>query len=158
MAREYIRPEVDKAMLKEIHGRRVVLVDPSLDDVLAALEKVQKRSSKNLVPPDEARRLWQAVIEQGEAGAWAGQWSCPAAFQYGQDGTVVQLVRLGREHVGCVIERQKLAPGAKSAPPIDYNDKDSRRRNSERWHEQAMAVFWTHLADAEIEAIRRAVV
>jgi hypothetical protein len=158
MASEYVRPDIDRDMLKELEAGRTVVLDPTWEDVLAALAQVQRRAKKNLLTVADARALWEQVVTSGQPGAWAGQWSCPRAFHYGIEGTVLQLVRLGAEHTGLVAERQKIAPGGQSSPAIQYNDLKARLANPDRWAEQALAVFWMRLTDQQVEQIRRRVV
>jgi len=62
MAREYIRPEIDQWTLKEFLGGRHVMINPTLEDVVKTVKDCEKRCRKNLLGPEDARRVKGEVI------------------------------------------------------------------------------------------------
>ena len=93
MARQWLRPGVGKAELGELLGKRRVFIEPTLEELKAALPEVQHRCRKNLVRPSQVDAAWKLVVEAGRPIAVVGIWSCPASFDFGIEGTVVEIAR-----------------------------------------------------------------
>ncbi len=157
MARRFTRPEFSATDLSEFQAARCVMINPTKKDVALALKKTEKRCRKNKLPTQEAERAWETVMEDGELSAGAGQWSCPARFTYGIQGTVLQVIRISDELTGLICDRQDVAAGQSSQYPISSFTKASRRKKPKKWLNGVLQSFWTHLTDEEIEGLEQEV-
>ena len=158
MAREYIRPEIDQWTLKEFLGGRHVMINPTWEDVVKTVKDTEKRCRKNLLEIEEARRVWQCVMEDGADEAWAGKWSCPPRFPYGIQGTVLEIIRISDDLVGLVCERQAVESEQESRP-VTFGalsgKMQDRNASPLEWLEAILLVFWMFLSEEEIEQLDR---
>ena len=158
MAREYIRPEINQWTLKEFLGGRSVVINPTWEDVLKTVKDTEKRCRKNLLEIEEARRVWQCVMEDGADEAWAGKWSCPPRFPYGIQGTVLEIIRISDDLVGLVCERQAVESEQESRP-VTFGalsgKMQDRNASPLEWLEAILLVFWMFLSEEEIEQLDR---
>ncbi len=155
MARNYTRPEINASDLELLQAGKCVMINPSQSDVALALKKAEKGCRKNKLPLQDAQNAWKTVNDQLALSAGAGQWSCPARFQYGLQGTVFQVVRLSDNLVGLYCDRQDVRPGQSSSYPVPISDEQAKQDNPARWLNSVLLLFWMHLSDDEIDQIEQ---
>ena len=149
MSRTYLRPGIRASELKELQQGRIVLIDPTTEDVIDALKTVQKRCRKNLLPPENVRDFAAAALAADPPEGWLGDWVCPRKFDYGVDGTCLQIVRLVGGPTACYVERMHLEAGEATKPRVPAIGR--RVRSPSEWLTAVTTVFWTHLSDEELQ-------
>ena len=142
---------LDAATQKMLTEGRTILMNPSMDQLAAALTKVQGRSRKNVVSVDEANAVYYEVVQGGQNSACAGPEKCPRSFQFGVTSTVFLVARLHESLIACAIGRQQVLPGQAANPPITSDPYGNPRQ----WFKEVLATFWTHLDDDQIKEIQR---
>ena len=130
MARDYIRPGLLPSFVKELLGRRIVLVNPTAEDAVRAVRDIQRGCRKNLLKERDIRDALEQLNAPERCASWDGQWTCPAPFTYGIDGTVVQAVRLESlpestvdgATIAFYAERQSVPPNPPFPPSPKISD------------------------------------
>ncbi len=152
MSSMYTRPELTKADLKAFQVAKYVVLNPEREDVLKALKAAEKSSTKNRLSPQDALTAFDQFTDQNLATVFAGNFYCESHWRYPEQGTVLQLVRLTDSLTGLICDRQQLAPGQKSTPPLPMRAEGllsgkSPLKNLNR----ALTYFWPYLSDAALD-------
>ena len=155
MARDYKREELTAEDIKLFQEGKSIMLNPELSDIAKALKKTEKGCRKNKLPLDEAKTAWSAVVEDQAEIANAGYWPCPSNFQYGVEGTVIQILRLSNNLTGLYCDRLKSLPGKSSEHPIPAIDDDAVDKRPAHWIESVLKIFWTQLSDQDIDDIEQ---
>ena len=158
MARSYTRPELSAEDLKLLQAGKCVMINPSQADIALALKRTEKGCRKNKLQLQVAQAALQTVNNREVLSSGAGQWSCPGHFQYGFQGTVLQVVRLSENLIGLYCDRQDVVPGQSSSYPVPFFSIQDKREEPTIWMNRVLTVFWMYLSDEEIAQIERDVV
>lgn len=100
MARDYIRPNISADDLVLLQGGRRVVINPTHDDALNILNKVQTRCRKNVLSSEEVISAWEEFEIGQNLSVLAGKWTCPHSFHFGLQGTVFQIVKFRKVLLG----------------------------------------------------------
>jgi hypothetical protein len=149
MSRTYLRPGLRASELKELQEGRIVLIDPTVEDVVDALKTVQNRCRKNIIRPEVVRDFATRTLAADSPDGWLGDWICPPRSRYGEEGTCLQIVHLVGGPTACYVERMPLHAGEATAPRVRAIG--HRVRSPSEWLAQVTTVFWTHLSDEELQ-------
>ena len=153
MARDYIRPDIGKALLKElVPANRRGLINPNWLELEEALSALQKRCRKHIIPPTTLRRMYDASQEDSFfSQSLQVVENCPWFFKYDLTSTRVAAMRLGEELTAFVLERTKTDPGDTVNPLIDGLTPADDDFSSSDWLEATLVLAWPFLTDADIE-------
>lgn len=136
--------------LAEFRDGWTLLFNPSREALAAALEKVQRRATRNLERAVEVHALTNLVV--AGLGGWTmgGFRACPRHYKYGIPGTGLVAVRLLDDLVGVAIKRYTAQPGEPVLKPMTADIED----DAARWLNEVMAIFWTGLTPDQAAGIR----
>lgn len=146
MKREFTRPEISSSFLKELLGKREILINPDWEEIESALKRVQRACRKNLLKADDAKGIWKKSRRVGGKSPSIGVIECPKSYGYEMETTLFQVVEIALDLTGVIIGRESTYPGTRTAIPIT-----SGSGYPAKWLQQVVTAFWTHLTDQEIE-------
>ncbi len=150
MARNFVRPEISRPFLKELLGKRQILINPDWADIRQALALVQKGCRTNKLAEPVVRQAWSEFQGSRQESARAGGFRCPLNYGYEMEGTLFQAVHITPTLTGVLVGRERAYPGDTCAFPVTASSE-----TPVAWRNQLITAFWTHLTDAEIEALYR---
>jgi len=148
MTRNFTRPGISDFELKELQGKRQILINPDWDDIEKSLNLVQKRTRKSQIEISDAKEAWNLFHDEGIEPTPLGIAHCPSSYGYDKEGTLLQIVDIAPELVGVVIGHEKTPPGMNTIIPVN-----AQRNNPRQWANEVITTFWTHLTDEEIQSI-----
>lgn len=154
MSTVYTRPELTKADLKAFQVAKYVTLNPKREDVLKALTVAEKSSTKNRLSEQDALAAFDNFTNQNVATTFAGDYYCEPHWRYPVQGTVMQLVRLTDSMTGLICDRQQVAPGQKSNPPLSIEPDGLLSGKSPLSNlNRALTFFWPYLPDAALDEL-----
>lgn len=154
MKREFTRPDISPSVLKELLGKREILINPDWEEIESSLKRVQRACRKNRLTADVAKNIWTISRQVGGKSPSIGAVECPYAYGYEMETTLFQVVAIAPELTGVIIGREPTQPGTRTAIPVTAGSP-----SPSKWAEQVLTAFWTHLSDQEIEEVnQRAIV
>ena len=150
MARDFVRPEISNLFLKELLGKRQILINPDWPEIKHALVLAQKACRRNTLTESEVRQAWTEFQDDNLELGQAGGFKCPVNYGYDMEGTIFQAVKITPQLTGVLIGRERASPGESGAFPVSTD-----RESPVAWRNQVITAFWTHLTDEDIESIYR---
>lgn len=150
----YTRPELTKADLKAFQAAKCVILNPERKDILKALKIAEKSTRKHQLSPEEALAAFDNFTNESKVTVFTGSYHCGRRSRHPLQGTVLQLVRLTDSLTGLICDRQQVAPGKSSTPPLQIPaDGLLSGRNPVKNLNSALTFFWPYLSDSVLDEL-----
>lgn len=128
-----------------------IRLNPDVDWLRQALDRVQARARTNRLSREQAAEALHRVTIGGETSACAGLKDCPSSFRFPITTTQVVVARLTNDLIACSVGRRAVMPGRICLPPVCADPIDE----PQRWLREVVTAFWTRLDGSQIERLRR---
>jgi len=157
MARDFIRSDMGERLLAELVPANVrVIINPTWDELKAALAKIQSRTRKNGLSVEKLRQIFDISQQTGFfSAADSSAQVAPSWYGYDYPCTQVAACHLGNGLTGFLLKRTHTPPGDLIPLPLYAAQPTDAFFDPQEWLNSIAMAFWTRLTDEEINHIER---
>ena len=148
MARDYIRTDA----IPDPEGVRI-FINPTWRELCVALHRIQRGCKSNRIPESRLKKLYdQAKGNDFFSACLMTADEAPGGYGFPYRSTQAAACRLAGV-TGFILKRTTTNPGDFIKYPIYALTPRDNGFNYQDWLDSVARIFWTHLTDAELEAL-----
>lgn len=160
MARNYTRPDLGERLLVElVPDGTTILINPTFDELTAALADLQVRVRRNRLDVDQLQQLFEMHRTPGFFSASISTAEeAPDRYGYDYPSTQAGTCWLGDGITGFILKRTATPPGDAVSPPLYDRLPTDPGFDAQDWLESICTTFWTRLTDEELSVLDQAAI